>query len=130
MTNDANPVEPLIATLYCIELRTTRWGQMVEWYRKVLGSRCLVRVVEDGYALLEVGAARLAIMTRRESSDASGRWSLAFEVNRLPEYLERLREMGTPAAGAGRNEEGLYQIRCRDPDGNLIRLFSWPEKTA
>ncbi len=41
--------------LYCIELRTANWPASVEWYRQVLGLRVLVRVVDDGYALLEAG---------------------------------------------------------------------------
>jgi predicted enzyme related to lactoylglutathione lyase len=39
-------------TFYCIELRTAQWHRMLSWYRDVLGLRTLLRVEEDGYALL------------------------------------------------------------------------------
>ena len=38
--------------LYCVELRTDQWEVAVKWYRETLGLRVLVRVVEDGYALV------------------------------------------------------------------------------
>jgi hypothetical protein len=50
--------------LYCIELRTSQWEVMVQWYRSALGLRVLVRVVDDGYALLECGETRLALIAR------------------------------------------------------------------
>ena len=46
--------------LYCIELRTQQWERLVEWYREVIGLRVLVRVTDDGYALLEAGETRNA----------------------------------------------------------------------
>jgi len=48
--------------LYCIELRTANWQSSVEWYRSALGLKVLVRVVDDGYALIEAGETRLALL--------------------------------------------------------------------
>src|SRR5262249_49320017 len=67
--------------LYCVELRTEKWAEMVEWYRQALGLRVLVRVLDDGYALLEAGETRLALLKRASSGEATPRISLAFEVN-------------------------------------------------
>lgn len=111
-------------TLFCVELRTTRWTELVEWYRSVLGLRVLVRVVDDGYALLEAGATRLAILARSETAPASGRWSLGFEVADLEAVGRRLTATGT-AATATAHPEGFRELVVTDPDGNKIRLFTW-----
>jgi hypothetical protein len=46
---------PAAPQLFSVELRTSQWGALVEWYRSVLGLMVLVRVVDDGYALLAAG---------------------------------------------------------------------------
>ena len=66
--------------LYCIELRTTNWPALVQWYRDVLGLRVLVRVIDDGYALLEAGESRISLISRPSPGEPSRRISLAFEV--------------------------------------------------
>ena len=68
-------------SLYCVELRTENWHALVDWYREVLGLRVLVRVMDDGYALLEAGETRLALLKRPSTGEASRRISLAFEVS-------------------------------------------------
>ena len=65
---------------------------MVFWYRNILGLRVLVRVVDDGYALFEAGDTRVAILSRENAGEASGRWSLGFEVTDLEAACIRLRE--------------------------------------
>jgi len=113
--------------LFSVELRTARWEELVEWYRSVLGLRVLVRVVDDGYALFEAGDTRLAILQRATPGEASGRWSLGFEVDEFDSIRARL-----AAAGAASNElkvhpEGFRELVAHDPDGNTLRLFAWPE---
>lgn len=115
------------AALYAIELRTARWPQMLAWYRGVLGARSLVRIVEDGYALLELGGTRLALLARIVSAEPSDRWNLAFEVKDLQPFMDRLQQAGSSFEQPAANDESLVQIRCHDPDGNSIRLFIWPE---
>jgi catechol 2,3-dioxygenase-like lactoylglutathione lyase family enzyme len=112
--------------LYCVEMRTENWPAMVAWYREVLGLRVLVRVVDDGYALLAAGDTRLAIITRSEAPQPSRRISLAFEVTDLPRLVERLADAGSPISHPARDPEGLREAETADPDGNRIRLFSWP----
>lgn len=114
--------------LYCIELRTSQWELMVQWYRSALGLRVLVRVVDDGYALLEAGETRLALISRPAPSAASPRWSLAFETANLDLASARLIAAGSAIQRTADNLEGLRDLSTVDPDGNQIRLFSWPQR--
>jgi catechol 2,3-dioxygenase-like lactoylglutathione lyase family enzyme len=113
--------------LFSVELRTTRWEELVEWYRSVLGLRVLVRVVDDGYALFAAGDTRLAILRRPAPGDASGRWSLGFEVTDFDVVRDRLAAAGAVAADPKVHPEGFRELVAHDPDGNTLRLFSWPE---
>ena len=88
-------------TLFSVELRTSRWTDMVEWYRHVLGLRVLVRVMDDGYALFEAGDTRVAILSRDSAGEASSRWSLGFEVVDLEAAHLRLRDAGAEAMQVG-----------------------------
>ena len=56
--------DPRAPALFAVEIRTARWDELVEWYRVVVGLKVLLRVVDDQYALLEAGPARLAILCR------------------------------------------------------------------
>ncbi len=114
--------------LYCVELRTAQWEQAVKWYREALGLRVLVRVVDDGYALFEAGETRLALLARKNAGEASGRWSLGFEVENLEMVSRRLLDAGSPVTRPRSNPEGFQEIITADPDGNTIRLFAWPSE--
>ena len=114
--------------LYCVELRTTHWEQAVKWYREALGLRVLVRVVDDGYALFEAGETRLALLSRKNAGETSGRWSLGFEVENLELVSRRLLEAGSQVTRPRNNPEGFQEIITADPDGNTIRLFAWPSE--
>lgn len=112
--------------LYCVEVRTTNWNASVAWYREVLGLVVLVRVVDDGYALLGAGETRLALLARPTADEPSGRISLAFEVQDLRGVVARLEAHGDKFTHPKPDAEGLREINTTDPDGNRIRLFSWP----
>jgi predicted enzyme related to lactoylglutathione lyase len=114
--------------LYCIELRTARWEASVRWYREALGLRVMVRVVEDGYALLEAGDTRLAIISRHHPGPASPRWSLGFEVDDLDGAIERLERSGSKVSRPEADPEGFREVVTFDPDGNTVRLFAWPAR--
>lgn len=114
--------------LYCVELRTDKWQQQLDWYRNVLGLRVLVRVVEDGYALLEAGDTRIALLARPSINPPSGRISLAFEVDDVPKLCARLEEAGSPLNHPATDKEGLREVNTLDPDGNRVRLFTWPSR--
>jgi catechol 2,3-dioxygenase-like lactoylglutathione lyase family enzyme len=113
--------------LFSVELRTARWAELVEWYRTVLGLRVLVRVVDDGYALLDAGNTRLAILDRPSAGEASGRWSLGFEVIDLDLVHGQLVDAGGDVTAPKVHGEGFRELVVHDPDGNTIRLFSWPD---
>jgi catechol 2,3-dioxygenase-like lactoylglutathione lyase family enzyme len=113
-------------SLFSVELRTARWAELVEWYRTVLGLRVLVRVVDDGYALLAAGDTRLAIIARPAAPPASGRWSLGFEVADLAAVAARLARAGVAHDPPAAHPEGFRELVVADPDGNRIRVFAWP----
>ncbi|HEX3998024.1 MAG TPA: VOC family protein [Pirellulales bacterium] len=114
--------------LYCVELRTARWEASVRWYREALGLRVMVRVVEDGYALLEAGDTRLALISRHHPGPASPRWSLGFEVDDLDGAIEQLERAGSQVSRPECDPEGFREVVTFDPDGNTIRLFAWPAR--
>lgn len=113
-------------SLYSVELRTARWVELVEWYRNVLGLRVLIRGVDDGYALFEAGDTRLAILSRETPGELSHRWSLGFEVIDLEAVHARLAATDASVALPRMHPEGFRELITADPDGNRIRLFSWP----
>ncbi len=119
------PSHPTPPDLFSIELRSSRWRELVEWYRNVLGLRVLIRAVDDGYALLQAGSARLAILDRPEAAPASTRWSMGFEVADLSGCRDRLRSAGAELHEPPPGHEGFSEIVTRDPDGNRVRLFAW-----
>lgn len=114
------------AELFSIELRSSRWGEMIEWYRNVVGLKVLIRATDDGYALLQAGTTRLAILDRPEVAPASQRWSLGFEVTDLAACRDRLRLAGAEIHEPIPGHEGFTEIVTHDPDGNRLRLFAWP----
>ena len=112
--------------LYCVELRTSQWERSPRWYREILGLRVLVRVAEDGYALLEAGETRLVLLAREETAEPSPRWSLGFEVDSLEAIVSRLTAEGSNILYPHGQTEKFHEITTEDPDGNHIRLFAWP----
>jgi catechol 2,3-dioxygenase-like lactoylglutathione lyase family enzyme len=115
-------------SLYSVELRTSRWQEMVDWYRSTLGLRVLVRVVDEGYALIEAGETRLALIARDTNGEPNPRWSLGFEVHDVEQVAARLELAGNRFSPPRRHAEGFQEIMTTDPDGNSIRLFAWPEQ--
>ncbi len=114
--------------LYCIELRTANWQSSVEWYRSALGLKVLVRVVDDGYALIEAGETRLALLARETPGEPTARISFAFEVHDLNATIARLTRAGVEVSAPRLSNEELREINLTDPDGNRLRLFSWPQQ--
>jgi len=115
-------------SLYAVDLRTARWPDMVAWYRDVLGLRMLVRSAEEGFALLAAGETRLAVLARPQAAGSSDRWSLAFEVTDLDEARTRLAAGSADLGETRTHDEGYRELTVADPDGNRIRLFSWPTR--
>jgi predicted enzyme related to lactoylglutathione lyase len=131
----AQPRDPLMTnldkhrpTLFAVEIRTSRWPELVAWYREVLGLEVLLRVVDDRYALLGAGSARLAILGRESTDPVSSRWSLGFEVVDLEVTRRALAAAGVDPPPAAANPEGFRELVITDPDGNRIRLFAWADE--
>ena len=117
-----NPPPP---TLFAVELRTTRWAELVAWYRDVLGLKVLLRVIDDRYALLAAGGSRLAILGRDEPAETNARVTLCFEVTCLDTARSTLAAAGNLTAEPVANPEGFRELIVTDPDGNRLRLFAW-----
>lgn len=119
-------LQPETVALFCVEIRTARWPELVAWYRHALGLRVLMRGIDEGYALVAAGTARLALLARADAPPDSRRWSLAFEVHDLDAARARLEEAGTAAPSPTAHAEGFRELVVSDPDGNRVRLFEWP----
>ena len=117
--------DPRAPALFAVEIRTARWDELVEWYCVVVGLKVLLRVVDDQYALLEAGPARLAILGREPAPAESHRWSLGFEVDDLEAMLVRFVQAGMDVPAPTANPEGFHELVVTDPDGNRLRLFAW-----
>ena len=115
--------------LFCVELRTARWAELVEWYRRALELTVLMRVDDDGYALLAAGSGKLALLARESPGAASGRMSLGFEVADVDAAHHRLAAAGADVTAPRPHPEGFREVVVHDPDGNRLRLFSWPPRS-
>lgn len=110
---------------FAVELRTAQWEALVEWYRDVLGLVVLLRDSDGGYALLQAGAAQVALLRRADAGPASPRYGLCLEIAAWPPVLQRLQRGGTPFSGPRTAPEGYEEATLTDPDGNRIRLICW-----
>lgn len=119
---------PRAPELFCVELRTTRFAELVEWYRRALDLPVLMRVVDDGYAILAAGGTKLAILGRESPGPVSDRVSLGFEVGDLDAVYERLAAAGADVTAPRPHPEGFRECVAHDPDGNTLRVFSWPPR--
>lgn len=121
-------------SLYSVELRTTDWLRLVEWYRDVVGLRVAVRMTKAQYALLIGGEGRLTILGRPEDLElrqepVESRWSLGFETIDLEATRKRLTEAGITCPPADERPEGYRELVIRDPDGNRVRFFEFPRRS-
>jgi predicted enzyme related to lactoylglutathione lyase len=114
--------------LYCVELRTTRWAELVTWYRDVIGLRVAVRMTGRQYALLTGREGRLAVLGRDRADDDGRRWNLVFETPDLEAVRLRLAAAGSPIEEPPADFENYRDLVTTDPDGNRVRFFAWPEE--
>ncbi|MEX0866742.1 MAG: VOC family protein [Pirellulales bacterium] len=120
-------------SLYTVEIRTAQWEAMIHWYRRALGLQVAARVVEDRFALLVArdtasnDICRLALLGRDGVAAPPGRVSFSFEAPDLAAAAERLQAAGADFSPPSTNREGFHELKTKDPDGNQIRVFQWPE---
>lgn len=119
---------PQNTILFSVELRTTHWAKLVEWYRDAIGLPLLLKSDENRYALLQAGDSKLTILGRERVADGSQRWSLAFEVNNLPDVLRRMVSLGSRPTEPRVDTEGYAEFTVNDPDGNRVRVFQWVDE--
>jgi catechol 2,3-dioxygenase-like lactoylglutathione lyase family enzyme len=113
------------AALYFVELAVTDWPAAVRWYQDVLGLEVLARDEAEQFALLAASGARLAL--KGGDAPASGAL-LAFEVEGLAEWVNRLREKGVKLEGRVKaSPEGYRRVKFRGPGGVAVTLFEWGE---
>lgn len=67
------------------------------------------------------------LLRRPAAGEASGRWSLGFEVTEFDSIRERLAAAGASSSEPKIHAEGFRELVTHDPDGNTLRLFSWPQ---
>lgn len=114
------------AGLYCVELRTTDWLRLVNWYRDVVGLRVAVRMTGRRYALLAGREGRLAVLGRPDAHPADRRWNLVFEVADVDAVRARLHAAGIATVAEDAPSENYREVVVEDPDGNRVRFFEWP----
>jgi predicted enzyme related to lactoylglutathione lyase len=111
-----------------VELRVRDWGAALAWYRDVLGLDLLLRVDADAFALFAAGPVRVALKGGKgqPGASATGGALLAFEVDDLDAWIERLARHGAAADGPVKTSpEGYRRALFRDPDGHELSLFEW-----
>ncbi len=113
-------------SLFCVEIRTPRWAELVDWYRGALGLRVLMRGVDDGYALLAAGETRIAIIARPAAAEPGPRGGRAVGVSDRVGARARRAAAGGPGPAPTAHAEGFRELSLTDPDGNRLRLFAWP----
>lgn len=118
------------AEFFAAEVRTTAWEALVAWYREVLGLRVLLRVSDDGYALLGDARGRIAIVSRPDPGPPGERIGLAIEVVDLDAVAARLAAAGADVVRRPPHAEGFAELLTHDPDGNRLRLFTWGDGAA
>ncbi|MCS7016386.1 MAG: VOC family protein [Gemmatales bacterium] len=122
--------------LYMIELQVGDLHKSVMWYQH-FGWQVAMLKPQDGFALLQHGASRLALKQRVAASEElperpTSRVRLHFEVSDLEQAITTLAERGlTVCQPLKVSPEGYRRVLYRDPDGYEICLFEWlPSSTV
>lgn len=109
-----------------IEIKVAELPRALSWYTETLGLNLLIHDPARRFALLEAGAARLALKERPGASPDREAVQITFEVPDLLAEQARLlgagQEVSAPIENAA---EGYREVRLLDPDGTRIALFSW-----
>jgi catechol 2,3-dioxygenase-like lactoylglutathione lyase family enzyme len=104
-----------------VQVRASDWRRSLEWWRDTLGLPVLLVDEAGGFALLDAGAARIAV---KQGVPAPGGTLLAFAVSDADAWAARL---GTTAQDEA---EGYRRVRLADPDGYAVVLFQQAAPSA
>jgi catechol 2,3-dioxygenase-like lactoylglutathione lyase family enzyme len=115
---------------YMVEIRVKDLERSCQWYQDIVGMREVMRDPKERFVLLgpagQKGGTRLALKEADPSSFARESLMLAFEVQDVPGWLDRLRQQGIESeSGLKISDEGYQRIKLRDPDGYAVQLFEW-----
>ena len=112
--------------LFMVQVEVADLSAGLAWYAGVLGLGLLMEDRANGFALLEAGAARVALKQSAGDGIGRGAVTLTFEVRDVMAERSRLIGLGMDVAEPVENAaEGYRAIRLADPDGTPIRLFAW-----
>ena len=113
----------MIHQLAFIELTVADWPAAVAWYSELLALKVELRAERDRFALLRAGSTCLAL---KAGQPQPGTVLLAFEVDDLPDAVERLQARGVVVEETIQtSHEGYRRAVIRDLDGYRICLFDW-----
>lgn len=110
--------------LFFVEIRTDDRAALAAWYADALGLAIVLDDPAGDFSLLAAGPARLAIKGGRAAS-ASGSIGLAFRVEDVGAFRERLVARGIAVTGPSDSPEGYRAIAFADPKGHPIQVFQW-----
>lgn len=101
-----------------VQLDTSNFGRMVEFYREILGLRAGYVETEHGYAQLRAGKVRLAL----RPGTSGLRWAppgatIVFKVEDIRREIRTLEERGC----------AFHNVQLDDPEGYSIAYFKDPE---
>jgi predicted enzyme related to lactoylglutathione lyase len=118
----------MIHQLAFIELIVADWPAAVAWYSELLALKVELRAERDRFALLRAGSTCLAL---KAGQPQPGTILLAFEVDDLPDAVERLQARGVVVEETIKiSHEGYRRAVIRDLDGYRICLFDWEPATG
>lgn len=114
----------MITGLYCTNIATERAGEMIAFYRDMLGIPVLKTdddesngvcfgFIEDAPTICVWDAVKCGMPT-------TGRQSFVFLSEGLDATMEGLRAKGLALPDAVRFDWGTYEVRLSDPDGNEV----------
>ena len=97
-----------------VQVRASDWRRSLAWWRDTLGLPVLLADEAGGFALLDAGAARIAI---KQGVPAPTGILLAFAVDDADAWAARVGMIAQDDA------EGYRRVRLADPDGHAVVLF-------
>lgn len=110
--------------LTMLELKVSDWPAAVAWYRTALGLKVLLRVEEDGYALLDAGPLKLALKRAEAAGPPSA--LLLFEVADLDAQRQRLLALGVTEQGPPMDSgENHRRWTFTGFEGQRVCLYEW-----